>query len=315
MRANMDARSKRLTKLLAAELDECFRTRGAPLFKFADASGWIAAIAYLLEHNRLSAAEYALRQFRRAFPDGRGAGRLGSVLDNLPLDGEPLEFEDDPTKDVQIVPCHGASTVFILFCGRAQKVGLPVNLMHRWIGRLNASLIYLRDFHHQVYLRGVQSLGPTREATVAELRRIVASLGGRRVVCYGNSAGVFGALRYGLDLDADAVACVGGSINLTPEFNSYLTSEALAQQLAAEFPGAALDPRQWYAAAAAPPQVRIVYGGDYWNDRLHAEYMGSLPCVTLQPLEGFNGHNAITELIARKRFDDLLRWLAPPQPE
>src|SRR6185312_4522808 len=129
----------------------------------------------------------------------------------------------------------------------AQKIGLPIALMHRWAGRLNASLIYLRDFQRFHYLRGITSLGATRDAAIAELRRIVTSLGARRVVCYGNSAGGFAALHYALDLGANAAVSMGGPTNLTPEFNAFLSSEQRAlelRKLRTEFPGVSLDLRR-----------------------------------------------------------------------
>ena len=69
-----------------------------------------------------------------------------------------------------------------------------------------------------------------------------------------------------------------------------------------------LDMRRLYAEAPSPPRVRIVFGADYWEDRVQAEHMGDLPCVTLQPLDRFDRHNAITELIIRGQFKELLDW-------
>jgi hypothetical protein len=59
----------------------------------------------------------------------------------------------------------------------------------------------------------------------------------------------------------------------------------------------------------------MVYGGSHWDDRLHAESMGSLEGVTLQSLENVDAHNVIAELTRQPRqFEQLLDWLAPPAP-
>src|SRR5438128_681288 len=81
----------------------------------------------------------------------------------------------------------------------------------------------------------VRSLGPTRDATLASLRRFIAFREGRRVVCIGNSAGGFAALDYGLALGADAVLCIAGQTNLTPDFNVRTVYEKKTLALKSQF--------------------------------------------------------------------------------
>jgi acyl carrier protein len=298
---------------LAAEINTSFLEQRAPFLNQSDVAGWVEAINYLLSISHVNVAEYGLRHLRVRFPTVTYVNRVGAVLDRLPLAGTPLPFEDNPAKDVQIVARDGAETVLLLFCGAADNLGLPLSVVHSWAGRLNASLIYLRDFQRCYYLRGVQSLGRTRGATLAELRRLVASLGGRRIAGYGSSSGVFGALRYCLDLEAEAVLCAGGVANLSPEFAGS-RREQKAIQLRAEMPDVVLDLRLSYAGASRPPRVHMFFGQDNRDDRVQAEHMARLPCVTLQAIENFDEHNCIVELIRRGQFEEVLHRLVPLAP-
>ena len=227
----------------------------------------------------------------------------------------PLPFEDDKEKDVQIVARDRAECALLLFCDAGHNLGIPVGDAHHLFARLNASLIYLRDFQHCYYVRGVSSLGTSYDETLLQLRHIVDSLGAKRILCCGCSAGVFGALSYGLDLQAEAVLCLAGATNLSPAFNALSPLGQKASMLQAELPDRELDLARRYAAASRQPRVRIVYGDSCWDDRLHAEFMGRLAGVTLQSLGNVDKHNIVVELTREPRqFEKLLAWLAPPAP-
>jgi hypothetical protein len=70
--------------------------------------------------------------------------------------------------------------------------------------------------------------------------------------------------------------------------------------------------RRSYANASRPPRVHLVYGEDFWQDRIHALHLGGLPSVTLHAVDNFNEHNVIIELIKRDGFEAMLHWLVPP---
>ncbi len=128
-------------------------------------------ISGLLDAGHLNIAEHALRRLHAAFPTLPFASNLCGVFDRIPPVGAAHSaFRDDPTKDVQIV-ARSSDIVVLLFCSSGHNLGLPLPMIHRWFARLPASLIYLRDFKRVYFFNGVQSLGPSREATLAELRR------------------------------------------------------------------------------------------------------------------------------------------------
>ena len=189
------------------------------------------------------------------------------------------------------------------------RLGLPLPLIHRWLAPLPASLIYLRDLENVYYLNGVRTLGPSREATLTRLRRIIASLNARRIVCYGVSAGGFAALDFGLELGADAVLCMGGMTNVSPEFNLYTTRQKKFLAVQSRFRDARLDMLEAYSNAARPPRVCLVYGQNNWDDRIQAEHMAGLSSVTLCAIENCKEHNVTVQAIIRGEFDGLLDWL------
>jgi hypothetical protein len=298
--------------ILTTEIEAAFVEGRAPLFPMGNLAGWCAAFDELLNRGVLEPVMHAMRYATVAFPTSNYVTNISRLLERIPpVDERSLSFSDVFAKDVQIVPRENAETVMLVFCGRAHRAGLPLNMLHRWLGRLPASLVYLRDFRQFYYLAGVVSLGDDRGATLTALRRIVSALGGRRVVCYGNSGGVFAALHYGLDLKAEAVLCLSGTTNISRQFNSHPVSGTGNGRASGKLPDAKVDLRRAYRIAERPPRARIVYAEHNWDDRLHAEYMRDLPTVTLQAVPGGTGHNVIMDLVRRGEYEGLLQWLLP----
>jgi hypothetical protein len=295
---------------LLSEVETAFRERRAPFSAMADVAGWCAALNETLALGQLEAAVHAARHLGAAFPTSNYVGNLCRIFERMPpADENYVPFQDLYWKDVQIARRENAKTVLFVFCGRQHKPGLPLCMIHRWLGRLPVSVIYLRDFRVLWYLAGVRSLGQNRRATLDSLRRIVASIGGQRTLCYGNSGGVFAALHYGLDLPAKAVLCLSGITNVSTEFNSRLRSADSIDRLSSELPRGAVDLHRAYRASKRPPRARIVYAEHNWDDRLHAEHMADLPTVKLHAVADTASHNVIADLIYRGEYEDVLDWL------
>jgi hypothetical protein len=301
-------RSDRLAVL--SEIEAAFRERRAPISIMADVAGWCAALNETLALGHLGPAVHAAGRLSRVFPTSNYVSNLCRIFERMPpADESYMPFQDLYSNDVQIVRRENAKTVLFVFCGRQNKPGLPVCIIHRWLGRLPVSVVYLRDFRAMLYLKGISSLGQDRRTTLDSLRRIAASIGGRRSLCYGNSGGVFAALHYGLDLGSKAVLCLSGITNLATEFNSRLRSADGIARLNRELPGQSVDLRQAYRAAKRPPRARIVYAEHNWDDRLHAEHMGGLPTVALEAVPDTANHNVIADLIYRGEYEGVLDWL------
>jgi hypothetical protein len=307
MFANNPARDR---VALFNEIEAAYKKRRPPASFVTNIAGWCAALNETLARGELEPAMHAAGHLSRAFPTSNYLRNLCWIFARMPpADEFYVPFQDVFQNDVQIVRRENSKTVMFVFCGREHKPGLPVCIIHRWLGRLPVSLVYLRDFRGSLYLAGIRSLGQDRHATLESLRRIAGSVGGRRILCYGNSGGVFAALHYGLDLESQAVLCLSGITNLSNEFNSRLRSAGSIAQLNRALPGQIVDLQRAYRAAKRPPRARIVYSEDNWDDRLHADHMGDLPTVTLQAVPDTASHNVIADLIYRGKYEDVLDWL------
>jgi hypothetical protein len=298
---------------LTNEIDAAFREGRAPLISMSHFAAWSAALDDLLIRGRLPPVRHAAEYLAAAFPTSTYLRNLSQVFQRMPAADEcHLPFHDDIGNEVQIVRRDNSETVLFVFCDRANRAGLPLCVLHSWLAQLPTSVVYLRDFQQVIFLAGIGSLGRDRDATLASLRSVVASLGARRILCHGNSGGVLAALHYGLDLGAEAVLCLSGVTNISAKFNAYLHSAETVARLNRVLPNAALDLRLAYETAKHPPQARIVYAKNNWDDRLHAEHMGGLPTVTLQAVPDTASHNVVMDLILRGEYQGLLDWLVSP---
>lgn len=277
--------------------------------------GYADTLTKLLDDGQFEVAERLARRLHTSYPNWAYAMVMRGLFDHLPPSGSQPAFADDLTRDVQLVRRDGADSLLLVFSGFDHRMGVSLSAMHRWFGRLPASLIYLRDFRSLFYLTGLPSLGADLADTVAALRDIAGALGARRILCCGCSGGVFAALSYGLALGAEAVLALAGPTNLSIEFNAHLRSARRVSRLWAEMPAApAIDLRQSYAEAVRPPRVLFVYDRNNWDDRLHAEYIAGLPSVRLDPIEDRGIHAVIMPLILGGFFEAKLDWLVAPHP-
>jgi hypothetical protein len=321
---------------IRAEIRSAWIERRPPRVAPDQLGEWLIIVERMLRTDDLGAVEHAARHLHAAFPRLAFLRNLCLLFDRLPsAEGLPA-FKDDISKDVQVVRRRGAEVVILLFCGFGNRAGLPLAVMHRWFGKLPAHVVYLRDFHRHFYLSGIRSLGHDRRKTLHKLQRIVRKLRARRVVCFGTSGGVFGALHYGVLLEADRVLCLSGSTNLSPEFNRHAKRaewtvppentdrrrskrrrSMLVPRLAANADSAALelDARRYYEAAEHPPRTLLLYGSGNWDDRIQAENLRGLPCVTLQEFPDTGEHNIVPDVARRGEFEPLLTWLMQPEPQ
>ncbi len=292
-------------RLLRQELLDAFQEQRAPQLDLGDVERWVNVIDRLIIEGAFEPARHALVGLGEREPDLEWARNMLGLLELLPGDGG-APFGDEDDKDVQIAPCDGADAVVFAFCGVQHRLGLPLWLFQGWMSRLGVSVVYLRDFQANHYLSGIRSLGAGRTASQAQLARIAEDLGARKRFCLGNSSGGFGALLYGLELEADGVLGFGAAINMEPEFNTHLNRRDAAIRLRDTFPDARLDLRAVYEATAARPATVLVYGEHCWDDRLHSEHMAGAPGVSLAPVAGYRGHGTITELMRRGEFAALM---------
>ena len=291
----------------ARELDQARRAGRQPDLTTRPAFTWASTVQLMLISGRIQLAQWSLAQMARAFPGMAFHRELRPILAAAPPAEGLTPFKEDPAAQVQVAPRPGAQATLVFFAGGGEiGMGLPLALLHRWIGKLDANLVYLRPFDRDFYLGGMACFGPGPAALVAGVRGILDRLGAPRTGVVGNSMGGFGAIRFGLELDADAVLALSPQTIIGPEFAGDGGQET-RRRLRAAYPGAPFDLRPLWQAAARRPRLVVGYGEDAWDDRLQAERLDGLPNVELRPIPGYDGHLTPRELIRRGAFLPLLR--------
>jgi pimeloyl-ACP methyl ester carboxylesterase len=275
-------------------------------FRRADGKIWAMALDGLINNSRMDVARALAPRMTVAFPGATYFRTMATLFDRLPApcdDPSFAAFRDDKTKEVQIVPRSGANCVLLAFCGRTQRIGMPIDLVHRWFGQLGVHVIYLRDYEGHNYDQGIRSLSSDMASTLQALREIIAGLRVSRIVCYGNSLGSYGALRYALELEAEAALAFAAPTNLLPNFGNFIDKQNAES---------GIDLRPLYQNKSYPPRVHLMYGEHHPFDRAQAINFRGLPTVTLEMAPGWNHHDVFLHAMFVGRYEPLLQWLVDP---
>ena len=292
---------------LVRELEIAYSSSSAPSpVAHASPYQWANACHELLQSGRIDVLEHAVRYLHGVYPELNYLKTVVGWLDRIPshLPGL-LAFSDDPAAEIQVIKRNGCEAVLLCFCASQGTLGLPLNLIHQWLGRLPVSLVYIKDFRDLFGAGGYPSLGPDRSSSLAELRRIVSDLQGKQIYTLGVSYGGFAALHYGLELAAVGALTLGGDTDLTPEFIARVGGTPAHFDLLRRAPDYARNLREIYASAARYPRVILAFGSEFARDRRQAERMSELPNVQLLPVP-HSHHNVVDPLIRCGQFLDLL---------
>jgi hypothetical protein len=294
---------------LADQLAKACESRTPIDFYRVDEKLWALALDRLVAWGKLDAARNAGQRLGHAYPALHFFQTMAGILTLMPPaspDPSFAAFCNDNLSEVQVVPRRDARVVLLGFCGRGriQGMGMSLNLIHRWFGLLNAHVVYLRDYSRNNYDNGIGAFASDLGGTLRGLRDLIANLGVNRVVCYGSSLGGYGALRYGLELQAEAVLSFAGPTNLHPSFD-----ESMLRQLEMS-PGINLRPL--YERAVYTPRVHLVYSEHHTADRDHALNLAGLRNVTLEMVRGGTSHDVFLHTLFNGRYEPLIRWLIDP---
>jgi pimeloyl-ACP methyl ester carboxylesterase len=291
-----------------AEFTRAFHEGGVPDFSKARMTLWARGADALIDRGELELATFCVRQIHRAWPESIWARTQLFMLERMPAANPRAgSFADDVASPVQLASRPDAESVILVFCGADQGIGMPLPMLHRWLSQWHVSVIFLRDYGLNGYLRGIEAFAPDFASTVSALRRVLNKLRARRVICYGASIGGYGALRYGLELGAETVICMSGLVNMRPEFNAPLLYAKASRDLQEKCPGVELDVRQAYLRAPRTPKCWLVYGGENREDRIHARYFADAPGAVTIGVRGYKAHNPAAQLIRLGLFADVLR--------
>ena len=244
-------------------------------------------------------------------PRSAGAGRfdiaalreqqLRRVLDGAPQDAElrrPLVVEDKAS-DVLVAPMPGAAAGVLVFSAMGDSVSMPLPLLDRYLAALGVTAIYLKDFQRLFYMRGVASLGASRDDTLRALREIRDGLGLRRLCTLGTSAGGFAATRYGVELAADRLLSFCGETHSRVEDLTKLEPgiAVIRRQVGAQVPAEDLDLRRFLLSRQHQSKIAWFYPEESPHDKAHALHLAGVDGVALHPVAECDDH-------------ELLRWLA-----
>jgi len=207
-------------------------------------------------------------------------------------------IERDPATGCWWAAPAGADTTVVAFAGAAQRIGISAYFLLRILGRLGCNTVVVFDTGNRLYLRGVPGLGSSVAETAPALRSIVTRMGGERVVCLGQSAGGFGAIRYAGALGARAILAFSPLVYATPTIRGRWLQRLGLDDL----PETEIDLRAQRLADPAPPQLHIVHGALHAGDRAAAASLADLPGVTVAEIAGLRHHGSLQASVMSGQF-------------
>ena len=268
------------------------------------ARGWLPGLHELIHSGHLDAASYALPKLKSAYPQMRYLENMDIVFKRLPhAVGRGREpFLDDRTSDVQVVEMPGAETMIIGFCGGSHQLGMPINLLDRWLAQTGSHVIYLRDRKKIGYAEGIPTLGDDMASTIDTLRHLAGDVGARRIVCLGHSAGATGALRFARTLGAERV------LALSPITGGAEYEERISPHLPTVAGAPWVDLVPLYRDGGGV-RAHIVYGEQHEGDRQQCVRMAGLRGITVEALADCESHHIMGELLRAGRLEKVIHWL------
>ncbi|MCW5715738.1 MAG: hypothetical protein KIT43_14595 [Bauldia sp.] len=294
-------------RLYGTALRYAFATGATPAIGQRLAKQWMLGLDALIEEGHLADAARATRLLAQAFPKTPWVQTWELVFDRLPpADDRREPFRDDPDAAVQLSALPGAPTLVVAFCGVAHRLGPPLSVIHRWLGRLDASILYLRDFRNAGFASGIEPVAANAPDTAAHILSIAREAGARRIATFGNSLGGYAALRYGPLLQADRVLAF---IPATTGF-ADVPEDRRAEMVRAGW----VDIVPLYAQPDAPT-ARVVFGAQNATDRAAALRLAGLPTVALEALPDWRSHDVFGALLRADRLHAVFEWMTSASPE
>jgi hypothetical protein len=267
---------------------------------------------FVIGVGRIKAARLLIGLFKERWGEDKFL-ELTSVLTLSDPSVEQLRYLDESWREYQVHD-QGAGTTVMLFCGVGNRFGVAINAFMLWLAGMEVNAVYLRDFQKLLYLGGISELGdlPT---TIAAMKKDLAAIGTKRLVCMGNSGGVYGALYYGQLLGADEILCFAGPTSL--EAGNQVASERPVYEAIGEEirQGKLQEPDLRSLYTQNPIRVRMFYGADYEFDAIQTKTFAGLDNVSFEPLQDFDKHFVIGELARLGQLDAILASAVNPQSE
>lgn len=209
----------------------------------------------------------------------------------------PLIIDWNVDSEVIKNPACQADDVFLVFTGYAKKLGsVPVELLDSLLAGYGASMVLLKDHSAHLYQNGIKELGHDFDSTIVSIRKIVKDYGAKRIFTIGSSGGGVGALRYGLELEAENILTFSGPTNLNWDFlkkNKDLRARAVIRNLNRNLSKEQLDLRMSIQNSPHKPRIDAYFGEENHGDKTQALNIEDLPNVHLHALSHIEQHGTI----------------------
>ncbi|OAN78199.1 hypothetical protein A8B82_10675 [Sulfitobacter sp. EhC04] len=212
--------------------------------------------------------------------------------------------------DVRIVRKRGAEYTVVVFEGLIGGLSyINSRYLDTILADLPAHIIYLRDPHGQIFLKGVPELGADETAMQTALASLIADLGAGKVVAIGGSAAGYAALRTGLAIDADTVISLAGFV--TPSAADAQDADHARRGMAEIF-GTDLDAFDLRPQLRSHPKLQLtqVVGGSYAPDMKRLRAIDEVQNARTIILDGIDTHHialpAITDGTLKRLLNEAL---------
>jgi pimeloyl-ACP methyl ester carboxylesterase len=184
---------------------------------------------------------------------------------------------------------------------------LSLNVLHTFLRKLDANIIYLNDHSASLYLNGLSSVGPDYKSLIDMLRGQVQEFGTEKVFVLAISAGGFVGLRAAMDLEAESFAGMSIRSTLARTGDEPFTPFAKDLVERCKDPSMFVDLADLLPASEYPRSIQLYCGEHNAKDRFQAERLTHIPRVEIVSVPGYRLHNPISGLIARGQFEGMLR--------
>lgn len=273
-----------------------------------------ALLGRVAANSDLRVAEKLLPQLKAAELDRRKLKRMKTKLVELretrreARDEDGYRISDEVT--VARNPNPTADATVLVFNGLQRPEWFSFATMRACFHPLGAHMIYLRDAHNLLFSHGISQLGPDLKTTLAKLREQIDALGSSRLLCIGNSAGGYGAILYGCELNAASAMAFATPTTIAENAEEFDHREPLVHGvLRSRVPPSkrpALDLLPRLESRQPPLRVALHFGERHREDSMHARRVGHVPGVSLHPVPGLTEHGTFPALRRSGQIDALL---------
>lgn len=209
---------------------------------------------------------------------------------------------ENPVPDTSPIleePFAGSRRLYLIFGGRAGKIGMPVFEFYKASQILNENRIFVRDLNQSWYQNGLPGISTNIDETVDFLRGKIASYSVEQVYFVGNSMGGFAAYLFASLLGMGRVIAFAPQTFISPWKRFWARDRRWDAQIQRVYQDTRGRKRYFDLARLprdkAPEVCDIFVCSTERLDLLHARYISRRPGVTLH-LHEIGGHALVRHL-------------------